>query len=70
LSPRPGSPGESKVLSLDQIANPVTARHIKVRGEANPYDPKSTEYFEQRRSFLELVLSPSTKTGQARPAAV
>jgi hypothetical protein len=31
-------------------------RHIKVRGDANPYDPRYTEYFEQRRCFAWRVL--------------
>jgi len=64
------STGESKVLRLYQIAKTVIARHIKVRGEANPYDPKYTEYFERRRSLAGRVLCPGRKTGQASPAAV
>jgi RNA-directed DNA polymerase len=62
--------GESKVLKLHPIAKTVIERHIKVRGEANPYDPKYTEYFERRRSFTGRVLYPGRKTGQASPAAV
>jgi RNA-directed DNA polymerase len=64
------STGESQVLRLYQIAKTAIERHIKVRGEANPYDPKYTEYFERRRSFLGRVLYPGRKAGQARPAAV
>jgi RNA-directed DNA polymerase len=44
--------GESRVLALYRLASTQIERHIKVRGDANPYDPKYTEYFEQRRSFV------------------
>jgi RNA-directed DNA polymerase len=43
--------GESTVLRLYSIARTVLDWHIKVRGEANPYDPVYTKYFEQRRCF-------------------
>ncbi len=62
--------GESKVLKLYPIAKTVLERHIKVRGEANPYDPKYTEYFERRRSFVGRVLYSRRKAGQACPLAV
>ena len=32
-------------------ARAVIERHIKVRGDANPYQPENIEYFEKRRSF-------------------
>jgi RNA-directed DNA polymerase len=43
--------GDSHVLSLYQAASTRIQRHIKVRGEANPYDPRYAQYFEQRRQF-------------------
>jgi RNA-directed DNA polymerase len=43
--------GEKRVLSLYQLAKTVIERHIKVRADANPYDPEYTEYFEKRRCF-------------------
>jgi len=43
--------GESRVLRLYQIARTIIERHIKVRADANPYDPGYTEYFEKRRCF-------------------
>ena len=55
--------GERKVLRLYSIARTVLARHIKVRGETNPYDPAYTEYFEQRRCFAWRTL-PRETTGQ------
>ena len=39
------------MLRLYQIARTVIERHIKVQGDANPYDPEYTEYFEKRRCF-------------------
>ena len=30
-------------------------RHIKVKGQAQPYDPQYTKYFEQRRCFAWRV---------------
>ena len=38
-------------MRLYSIAKTVIERHIKIRGEANPYDPEYTEYFERRRCF-------------------
>ena len=43
--------GESQVLRLHSPRQTAIERHIKVRGEANPYDPAYTEYFERRRCF-------------------
>lgn len=43
--------GDSKPLSLYALAKTVIDRHIKVKGEANPYDPTYSEYFERRRCF-------------------
>jgi RNA-directed DNA polymerase len=43
--------GEPRVLRLHQIARTIIERHIKVRADANAYDPAYTEYFEKRRCF-------------------
>jgi RNA-directed DNA polymerase len=48
--------GRSRVLSVYRIVSTKIERHIKVRGEANPYDPQYTQYFKRRRSFLWRVL--------------
>jgi RNA-directed DNA polymerase len=61
--------GESSVLRLYSIARTVLEWHIKVRGEANPYDPVDTEYFERRRCFAWRTL-PREKTGQMVRAGV
>lgn len=55
--------GTSRVLILPRIAQTPIARHIKVRGEVNPYDPVYTEYFEKRRQGMGRVL-PRGRTGQ------
>jgi RNA-directed DNA polymerase len=57
------STGEIKVLRAYSIARTVLLRHIKVRGEANPYDPIYAEYFEKRRCFAWRTL-PRESTGQ------
>jgi len=61
--------GESSVLRLYSIARTVLEWHIKVRGEANPYDPAYTEYFERRRCFAWRT-RPREKTGQPVLAGV
>jgi len=43
--------GKKHVLSMYSVARTVIERHIKVRGEANPYQPENIEYFEKRRCF-------------------
>jgi RNA-directed DNA polymerase len=62
--------GESCVLALYRTAKTIIQRHIKVRGEANPYDRRYTEYFEQRRCFAWRVLTPGGKIGQTIAAKV
>jgi RNA-directed DNA polymerase len=44
--------GKPRVLKVYRLAHTVIERHIKVRGQANPYDPKESEYFEKRRCFV------------------
>ena len=61
--------GESKVLALYSIAKTGIERHIKVRAEANPYDPQYTEYFERRRVFAWRILCGG-RTGKASPTGV
>ena len=42
----------------------------RVRGEANPYDPRDTEYFEKRRCFAWRTLSPRGKACQSTTTGV
>ena len=60
------STGEIKVLRLHSPRRTVIERHVKVRGEANPYDPVYTEYFERRRCFIWRTL-PLQKDWSTRP---
>jgi len=53
---RPDRTGQNKVLRLYALARTVLERHIKVRGEANPYDPIYAEYFDKRRCFAWRTL--------------
>jgi len=48
--------GKSRVLSLYRLVSTPIERHIKVRGNANPYDPLYTKYFAMRRSWLWRTL--------------
>jgi RNA-directed DNA polymerase len=43
-----GKKGERYNLSLFKASNVPIKRHVKVKGEANPYDPKWEIYFEER----------------------
>jgi RNA-directed DNA polymerase len=47
--------GESRVLALYRLASTGIERHIKVKGDANPYDLNYTDYFEKRRCFVWRV---------------
>ena len=44
--------GKPRLRKAYRLAHTVIERHIKVRGEANPYHPDYVEYFEKRRSFV------------------
>lgn len=61
---------ESVVVAVHRMSQTKIERHIKVRGEANPYDPRDTEYFERRRCFAWRTLSPRGKACKSRPAGV
>jgi RNA-directed DNA polymerase len=61
--------GQKAVLRLYSIARTVLEWHIKVKGEANPYDPSYTEYFERRCCFAWRTL-PREKAGHPVSAGV
>jgi RNA-directed DNA polymerase len=63
------SRGERRVLSLYQMAGTKILRHLKVRGAANPYDPKYTDYFEKRRRFCWRVRSTTRPPRRAAASA-
>ena len=51
------------MAALDRIRAAIE-RHIKVRGEANPYDPIYSQYFERRRRSVWRTLTLG-RTGQS-----
>ena len=61
--------GENRVLALHRVSRTGIERHVKVRGEANPYDPRYTEYFERRRCFAWRTYSYGN-AGNQTPAGV
>jgi len=62
--------GQSRVLALYQLASTTIERHLKVRGTANPYDPRYTQYFAQRHCFAWRIRGTDryTPRGAATPA--
>lgn len=52
----PLADNQSKVLKLYRMTRTKIQRHIKVRGEANPFDPNYADYFEKRRRFAGRIL--------------
>jgi RNA-directed DNA polymerase len=62
--------GQSRVLRLYRMASTPIERHLKVRGAANPYDPRYTQYFAQRRCFAWRIRGTShhTPPGAVSPA--
>ena len=43
--------GKPRVLKLVKARDTKIQRHLKIRGEANPFDPKQETYFEDRLSW-------------------
>jgi len=62
------SDGKLKVMQLYRLGTTPILRYIKVKGAANPYDPKYTEYFDRRRSIIwrvrgNLAFTKANSTG-------
>ena len=43
--------GRASIYSLHQLARTKIQYHVKIRSEANPFDPQYDEYFKQRRTI-------------------
>jgi RNA-directed DNA polymerase len=54
--------GQSSKIWLYHASSTPIKRHIKVKGEANPYDPTYETYFEAREGFHMLDTFRGTKT--------
>jgi RNA-directed DNA polymerase len=54
--------GQPSMAWLYHASSTPTKRHIKVKGEANPYDPAYETYFEEREGFHMLDTFRGTKT--------
>jgi RNA-directed DNA polymerase len=52
-----GEDGKSKITRLPRASSVPIVRHVKIRGEANPYDPHWEVYFE-RRLDLKMEANP------------
>jgi RNA-directed DNA polymerase len=61
--------GEPRVLKLYRLASTKIQRHIKVRGAANPYDPRYTDYFAKRRFVFGRIRRGGWPATQALPSA-
>ena len=61
LSVRLGN--EQKLISIFQAASIPIRRHIKIRTDANPYDPSYDEYFSKRKSSSKDAGVPSFQFG-------
>ena len=66
----PTTDNKSKLLQVYRLGSTKILRHIKVKGDANPYDPNYTEYFHRRRFIIwrvrgNLGIPQANPTGSA-----
>ncbi len=50
-----GETTDGRELQLVQAADVAIKRHIKIRGDANPYDPEDERYFDERLKLKWLL---------------
>ena len=60
-----GETTDGREFQLLQAADVAIKRHIKIRGDANPYDPKDERYFDQRLKMKWLLGEKGS--GRLRP---
>ena len=74
--------GDKKVFAVDtgermpngkpiwlKLVNPTEIsirRHVKIRGEANPFDPRWRAYFEDRAFFMQFVYAELRRTAPTK----
>ncbi|MBS0351737.1 MAG: hypothetical protein JSR33_11250 [Proteobacteria bacterium] len=46
--------GNNSILDLERASNIKVIKHIKIRGEAHPYDPRFNDYFANRKRLQKL----------------
>lgn len=49
--------GEEKKLTLYSASKTLIRRHIKIKGEAHPFDPQFKEYFKRRKKVMNILWS-------------
>ncbi len=49
-----GDGNENQYVNLLKAGSVTVKRHIKIRAEATPYDPRFTEYFEKRERYSAM----------------
>ncbi len=59
-----GKNGQTTIVRLFEAHRVPIQRHIKIRGDANPYDPEQAEYFERRlaEKWLQEQHRPKLRT--------
>jgi RNA-directed DNA polymerase len=60
-----GKDGNKKPLYLKRASDTLIRRHIKVKAEANPFDPRFTDYFKERKekNRKAKLLTPAATAG-------
>ena len=56
-----GEDGKPKITRLSRASSVAILRHVKIRGEANPYDPQWETYFER---WLDLKMEANPRRRQ------
>lgn len=59
--------GKKKPLDLFHASSVPIKRHIKIKADANPYDPMFAEYFEERKRRTKYKLLSLKDVGRALP---
>ena len=57
--------GNKKPLYLKRASDMHIRRHIKVKAEANPFDPRFKEYFKEREKKTRKANLPTTVAATA-----
>lgn len=60
--------GTAKVYQVLRLTSIGIKRYIKIKADANPYDPKFAEYFWKRRNKKESKIFPALSARQYRSA--